>query len=461
MMYYYYFLLFMLLLLTSCQDNTPNSSSMSSAQKTLPTTADTTQLIQKDSLHSIRLTFVGDIMGHDDQIRAAVDKKEHFKSKNMAHFNYEPCFRYVKPILEKADMAIGNLELTLSNKGRYTGYPMFRSPDALAYALKDAGFDFLTTCNNHSNDGRVYGVNHTIDVLDSLDILHTGTFKDTAAWQQNYPLIIEKKVDGTTFKLAFLSYTYSTNGVKTRAPNIINRIEDSTIVADIQKAKASQPDMIIAMMHWGREYKLDEYKTQQKLAQLLWENGVNVVIGGHPHVIEPIKLDTIYNQDSTQQRETLVTYSLGNFISNQTKKNTDIGLLFELELVKNSKTNQTYIGKHDYIFGWRYRHNYSVTNPYDAAYTVVPVSAFEQQTTPLLKMPAKDSVHMLAVTNRMRTHLGKWQSKERKVSLAELGDLLPIDSTITPPEPASYTSTAPTETQQKNQGVPINGKYEH
>lgn len=450
----HFLFLLLLLFLASCRDGTSPNLPLVEPKSTVNID---TVLTVEDTLHSIHLTFVGDIMGHGNQIRAAVDKKEHFKSKNMAHFDYEPCFRYIKPVLEKADIAIGNLELTLSNKGRYTGYPMFRSPDALAYALKNAGFDLLTTCNNHSNDGRVYGVNHTIDVLDSLGILHTGTFKDTTAWQQTYPLVVEKEVDGTTFKLAFLSYTYSTNGIKTRAPNVVNMIHDSLILADIQRAKASQPDMIIALMHWGREYKLDEYETQQKLTQLLWNNGVDVVIGGHPHVIEPIKMDTIYNQDSTQQKEVLVTYSLGNFISNQTKKNTDIGLLFELELVKNSKTKQTTIGQHNYIFGWRYRHNYSSTNPYDAVYTVVPVSAFEQNTTHLLKIPSKDSVHMIALTNSMRKHLGKWQSQERKVSLAELGNLIPIDSIPTPSRPISYTSIAPADQpKQKNEGVPIN-----
>jgi poly-gamma-glutamate synthesis protein (capsule biosynthesis protein) len=413
----------------------------------------------KDTLHRIKLTFVGDIMGHDDQIYAAVDKKEHLKSKNMAHFNYEPCFRYIKPILEQADIAIGNLELTLNNKGRYTGFPMFRSPDQLAYALKGAGFDFLNTCNNHSNDGRLYGINHTIEVLDSLSMFHTGTFRDTVEWHKTYPLIIHKRVDGTIFKLAFLSYTYSTNGVKNRVPNIVNRINDSLIIADIQKAKASRPDMIIAMMHWGSEYKLDEREKQQKLARLLWKNGVDVVIGGHPHVIQPIKTDTIYDEDSSREKEVLVTYSLGNFISNQTRKNTDIGLIFELELIKNSQTSQTTIGPHHYILGWRYRYNYTPKNPFDAIHTVIPVSAFENQRTALLKMSPKDSSQMMSVTNRMRAHLGKWQSSERKINLAELGPLIPIDSVVSPP--LILPSPVIRNSIRKDQGVPLHGQYLH
>ncbi len=428
----YYFFLLCLFLWTSCQSDQPSD------QANLSTNAIEEPIAIPDSLHRIKLTFVGDIMGHTDQIRSAAGKPENFKSEDVKVFDYEPCFRYVAPILKQADLAIGNLELTLSNKGRYTGYPMFRSPDQLAYDLKNAGFDLLTTCNNHSNDGRVYGVDHTIEVLESLKIAHTGTFRDSAEKAATYPLIIEKEVNGTVFKLAFLSYTYGTNGVATRLPNIVNIIDDSTILADIALAKAKQPDIIIAMMHWGSEYKLNERPEQQKLTRLLWDNGVDVVIGGHPHVIEPIKLDTLYQAtDSSFVKERLVTYSLGNFISNQNKKNTDIGLIFELELVKNDKTNQTTIGKHNYIFGWRYRHQYIKNSAFGTTYTIVPVSAFESNLNPLPLSP-KDSAEMMTVTNRMRTHLGKWQSSERKVSRQELEPILPL-----------VKEKAPTNTAQK------------
>ena len=95
---------------------------------------------------TLRLIFSGDIMGHAPQIKSA--------ETGPNQYDYRPCFRYVKPILERADLAIGNLELTLPGKGPYSGYPMFRSPDALAVALRDAGFDILVTANHHSNASR-------------------------------------------------------------------------------------------------------------------------------------------------------------------------------------------------------------------------------------------------------------------------------------------------------------------
>ena len=222
-----------------------------------------------------------------------------------------PCFRFIKPLMEQADLAIGNLEVTLNDKKKYTGYPRFRSPDALGYYLKEAGFDFLVTANNHSNDNDLHGVIHTLDTLDGLGFIHTGTFRNVEERAATYPLIVEKEADGTTFKLAFLNYTYGTNGIPTTAPAVVNLIEEEQILKDIEVAKQANPDMIIAVMHWGSEYKLDENSRQQKATKLLWENGVDLVIGAHPHVIEPIKTDTLYTKDSSRQREVLVAYSLG------------------------------------------------------------------------------------------------------------------------------------------------------
>ncbi|BDS12899.1 CapA family protein [Aureispira anguillae] len=404
-------------------------SSDSSASIRLKPSPKGIAISSKDSIHRLKLSFVGDIMGHKSQLHSAAGTASNMKSTDMSDFNYETCFRYVKPILEAADLTIGNLELTLNDKGRYTGFPMFRSPDALATYLKDAGFDLLTTCNNHSNDNLAYGVTHTIDVLDSLGILHTGTFKNQAERDDLYPLIVEKKVDGANFKLAFLNYTYATNGVRTRKPCVVNLIEQNQIYKDIVKAKEAQPDMIIAIMHWGDEYKLEENQRQAAYARFLWENGVDVVIGAHPHVIEPIKTDTLWQEDSTQFREVLVAYSLGNFISNQYKTNTDIGLIFELELIKNSRTNQTIIGQHDYVLAWRYiqgRYNFKLKRGFDWTYAVIPVTAFENAPKKHLLMMDRQWHSMKATAQRMRKHLGRWQSKERKVTLEDLGAVLPL-----------------------------------
>lgn len=428
-----------LLLLTNslCAcNNSPSPSPIKEAAVII----DSTGVVPKDTIHRIKLSFVGDIMGHDNQIRAALGDEKRWNKAAVNEFNYETCFRYVKPIFEEADLMIGNLELTLSNKGRYKGYPMFRTPDIFAAYLKDAGFDFLTTCNNHSNDGFLYGVNHTIDVLDSLELMHTGTFKNQAERDSLYPFIVEKEVDGTTFRLAFLNYTYGTNGLDTRAPAVVNLIDKYQIFKDLEAAKKLAPDMIIAIMHWGKEYKLDEHKKQVELTNLLWENGVDVVIGAHPHVIEPIKTDTIWNADSTDYRDVLVAYSLGNFISNQYRPNTDIGLIFELELEKNSVTNKTKIANHDYILAWRYiqgRYEENLEEGFDWTYAVLPVTAFEDNPKQYFDMTEQQVTAMQNVTQHMRKHLGKWGSVERKITLE---DLQPIQSLKTKKDTAEVAT---------------------
>lgn len=387
-----------------------------------------------DTLHRMQLIFAGDIMQHTNQIRSAAGNKANFRSKDQGVFNYEPVFRYVAPLLQQADLAVGNLELTLSAKGKYRGYPMFRAPDALATALKIAGFDLLSTCNNHSNDGFGYGLSHTIAVLDSLNIAHTGTFVDTAAYDSLYPLLLEKEVDGTTFRLAFLSYTYSTNGLETPAPYVVNDIDHDQIRRDVAKAQALKPDVIIALMHWGREYQLLSHHHEQKTTQVLWEAGVDVVIGGHPHVVQEVALDTLYNTDSTLAHEVLVTYSLGNFVSNQLRPNTDLGLLFELELVKNSRQQITTIGTHHYIPVWRYiqgRHDDTLVKGYDWTYSILPVSVFEQNGgSHWITLSKKDSMDLAQVSTRLRHHLTQHSaSSERYLDAAELGNLAPLTPT--------------------------------
>jgi poly-gamma-glutamate capsule biosynthesis protein CapA/YwtB (metallophosphatase superfamily) len=191
----------------------------------------------------LSLLFVGDIMQHDSNIAAAynpIAKK----------YDYSACFEYVAPIIRSADLAIGNLELTLAG-APFKGYPQFSAPDALAVELKRTGFDVLVTANNHSVDRRRKGVERTIRVLDSLQVLHTGTFIDSAARDNTYPLIIEKN----GFRLSLLNYTYGTNGIPVSKPNVVNLIDTIQIKLDLEKARTQQADAIIVFMHWGAEYQ--------------------------------------------------------------------------------------------------------------------------------------------------------------------------------------------------------------
>jgi poly-gamma-glutamate synthesis protein (capsule biosynthesis protein) len=361
-----------------------------------------------DDLSRLKLLFVGDVMGHSPQIKSAYNA-------TTQTYNYTPCFKFVKPIIEEADLAIGNLEVTLSDQVTYTGYPMFRSPDALAEALKTAGFDILVTSNNHSNDNGVYGVTHTIDVLEKQGFYHTGTFKSQAEKDLYYPLIVYKN----DFRLAFLNYTYGTNGLSTKEPTVVNLIDEATIKADIAFAEQLKPDAIIMVMHWGAEYQLNESKVQYDLAQKMFEWGVNLVIGSHPHVIQPIKKVAFTNKNGEAQTG-LTVFSMGNFISNQQQTNTDGGLMVEIELTKEKGSNKAKIGDCQYIPVWRYLDKTDAKKPY-GTYYVLPISAFEAGETTDLRLTNSAKTAMKSFGARMRTHLSKHEGIERTVTMAELG----------------------------------------
>ncbi|HJX72009.1 MAG TPA: CapA family protein, partial [Bacteroidales bacterium] len=231
---------------------------------------------QQNDTSSLKILFAGDIMGHDAQIKGAwVD--------SLNGYDYEPTFRYVKPYLETIDIAIGNLEVTLAGPP-YKGYPQFSSPDSVAIGAKKAGFDILLTANNHALDRGQKGFSRTLSKLDSLEIIHAGTYADTDSRNRYYPLIIERN----DIRLAILNYTYGTNGLTIKPPFIINRIDTLQMSRDLEKARLADPDYIIVTVHWGIEYQRNENDEQRKLAEFLIKKGADAIIGSHPHVIQQV-----------------------------------------------------------------------------------------------------------------------------------------------------------------------------
>ena len=264
----------------------------------------------------ITLLFVGDLMQHEAQIKAA---------RTNGGYDYSDCFRHVKKEISEADIAIGNLEVTLGGKP-YRGYPSFSAPDEFLYAIKDAGFDVLLTANNHCLDRGQRGLERTAHLLDSLHTPFLGTYRTPEERQQRYPLLIEKN----GFRIALLAYTYDTNGLRPSEPNIVNYIDTVQIKSDILSARQMKPDAIIACMHWGLEYYSLPNSSQKKLAHWLIDQGVDHVIGSHPHVVQPMEVRP--NKHHPSQHH--IVYSLGNFISNMSKENTDGGAMVKLELKK-------------------------------------------------------------------------------------------------------------------------------
>lgn len=273
---------------------------------------------------TINMTVIGDIMCHSSNFEDAYD------SENKT-YDFSYVFTDIKDYIKTADIAIGNLETTFSGSDiGYSGYPTFNTPEQLAQNLVDLGIDVVSTANNHSLDKRYNGLVSTLDELDKVGLAHTGTYRS----KEDQDTIITKNVNGIT--IAFLSFTYGTNGIP--VPNgkeyCINLIDENLMLDQISKAKALNPDLICVSMHWGEEYKLKQNKNQEKLADFLFKNGVDIILGSHPHVLEPMERRTITLDDGSVKDGFLI-YSLGNFMSGQVIENTMNTIILQLKITKH------------------------------------------------------------------------------------------------------------------------------
>ena len=258
------------------------------------------------------LSVIGDIMCHNTQYNDAFEN-------GIYDFSY--VFDDIREKLTNSDFAVGNLETTFAGANRgYSSYPEFNSPESLAIAIKEAGIDLVSTANNHSLDSGYSGIESTIDYVDQVGLLHTGTYKSVES--QNQTTIAEIK----GLKVAFLSFTYGTNGIPIPSGKeyCINLIDDNFIIDRLNLAKQSEPDIICVFMHWGEEYELTPNSEQIRLANLLFDNGANIILGSHPHVLQKME-----NTDKG-----FVIYSLGNFVSGQVKENTRDSIILDLTITK-------------------------------------------------------------------------------------------------------------------------------
>ena len=260
-----------------------------------------------------RLIFAGDLMQHTPQLTAARTPE--------GDFDFNASFDWVRERFRAADAAIVNLETTLSESGPYTGYPCFRSPAALAEALDSLGVDITVLANNHCCDGGSKGIRTTIRELDRHGIEHTGVFLDSSDFRARHPL----RFEAGGIRFALLNYTYGTNGLPVPSGLSVNPIDTVRIAADLAAVEHDGVDCVIACMHWGNEYERRPNKVQRQLAGFLRRHGVDLIVGSHPHVVQP------YEQDSNG----IVLYSLGNFVSNQRKRYCDGGIVATVEVTRS------------------------------------------------------------------------------------------------------------------------------
>lgn len=274
-----------------------------------------------------RLVAVGDIMMHSPQIPAAYDV-------TTDTYSFHSYFDQVKPLLE-GDWVFANLETPLAGEelGGYSGYPLFNAPEELADALREAGFNVLSTANNHSLDRWERGLLNTLANLKARGLIPVGTSESAEAAETI--TLVEKN----GISMAFLAYTYGTNGIPIPEGKdyLVNLIDEAKIKADIVRAR-EQADVVTVSLHFGVEYQRQPNEEQKSLARSLVASGADIILGSHPHVVQPFEIIETVSDDGTP-RQGIVIYSLGNFISNQgpdqgTAKYTDVGVIFSVNVTK-------------------------------------------------------------------------------------------------------------------------------
>lgn len=318
------------------QNNSNNSPAETTNSEIINTTIPEVAEPPEVKSTTFTLTALGDILCHNTQYWDAYNS-----STDEYDFSY--VFDDIKSYTSAGDITIANLETSFAGKDvGYSNYPTFNSPDSLATALKGIGIDIISTAGNHALDKGFSGLCRTIDVLDSNEIEHLGTYKS----EEDQKKLLFKNVKG--LNVAFIDYTYGTNGIPVPDGKdfCINLIDKDLIKDQIEQAKSENADIIIACMHWGTEYQTTPNDEQKELSDFLFKNGVDIIIGNHPHVLEPMEKRTITLDDGTT-KECFVIYALGNFTADQRETITRDSIILNLTIT--STEGKVSIDKASYI----------------------------------------------------------------------------------------------------------------
>ena len=304
----------------------------------------------KDSAVTAKISVVGDLMCHSVQYDYARIKKD--------TFDFNPVYREVRNYFRQSDFVFGNLETVTAGESKgYSGYPFFNCPDEYITALYNAGFNLITTSNNHSLDQGEAGLLRTINVLKKNHLLYNGTFNS----QRDRDSVRIINIKG--IKIAFLAYTYGTNGIPVPEGKsyLINLIDFDLIKSDIEKAKKIGAEVVIVHYHFGKEHKREPTAYQKEVVSKTISFGTDIIIGGHPHVLEPVQFFKTNNGDLDSG---FVAYSMGNFISNQRWRYSDAGAILNIEITKNLRNKIIRISNVSYIPTWVFKGTTSRGNEY-------------------------------------------------------------------------------------------------
>lgn len=342
------------------KDKTQEAAQFTSENKTNNEEENTSDKVSRASFLA-----VGDVMVYNVQLKSQYDA-------NGSSYDFKNNFEYIKKYVEQADYSMANLETTLTGNSiyKFSAYPKFNSPDELADGLKYAGFDLISTANNHAYDKGDLSIKNTLSTLKSKNLDVIGTKED------NDKRFIVKELNG--INIGITSYTYGkiiNDDIYLGDTKLSDEYKDSINVFDSTSVDTAfeninstlknmnNTDLQIVYLHWGDKYQLNENTFQKQLAQKLCEAGVDLIIGSHPHVVQSVT--SIKSSDGTH--ETIVAYSLGNLLSNQTRDNkfskyTEDGLMLSIDITKNN--NQAKITKINCIPTWLNKYYNSQTSKY-------------------------------------------------------------------------------------------------
>lgn len=261
-----------------------------------------------------RILVVGDLLMHTPLVLTSEQREGN-------DWDFKPLFEPVRPWIEAADLAIANLETTLTgSRFPWAGYPSFNTPPELARDARAVGFDALTRANNHALDYGEYGLQQTSAGLDRYGMPHTGASRTPAEREQILVL------DAGGIKVALLNYTYGTNGIPLPEPWSVNMLDSEQIRRDIGRARnIAGVDLVAVALHMGVEYARDPSEEQIYFVNLALEAGADIILGNHPHVIQRIE----------RRGGKAVVFSLGNFISNQVGLSREAGLMLLIDVRKD------------------------------------------------------------------------------------------------------------------------------
>jgi poly-gamma-glutamate synthesis protein (capsule biosynthesis protein) len=345
---------------SATQGESPNKSSGQTV------TEQKKELEQKPSAKSIMVSAVGDLMFHQGNLNNAYNPKN-------GTYNFSGFLEYVKPYLTKSDLTIGNFETVTAGPGSgYTSYPSFNTPDAVLPALSDAGFDILSTTNNHCLDRGLSGLISTLNKIKANKMISVGSSIDG---KNKY---ITKEING--IKVSILAYSYGFNGNDKKLnaaqkTKYLSPINETQIKNDIKAVKAKGTDAVIVILHWGVEYQREPNTAQTALSKKVLSWGADIILGSHPHVIQKSEIVKINGKNK------FIIYSMGNFISGYRRTDkaqrankiyTEDGVIVRLTIEKDAKGG-VLIKNVDYIPTWVDK-NYVNNRP---VFKILPIPSYD------------------------------------------------------------------------------------